>query len=442
LLATPRQAASGPPPLAKLDRRELRVPPISPWLADRFLGFEEYLRGRFSPPPGCVQAAAGKVLFGGPNLLAVYGDDLTKPLWWRTAQGLRERIAEEGIPQPCITLGGPFLPALVDRRVYTRWGLDPSYQHSTGLAAFDAETGEMLWATHRDSALEDLWPISDPVLADGRLYALATRASYSSMRQAFLLCLDAERGSALWKRSLGSQNVGLFRADGSPYLPREEVDLSSYGSALTVRRGAVYCLTSTGFVARCDARDGLVEWARTYPRVRLGGNIFNTLRRQGAAPVLVGSAAVFLPRDYEGAFALDTETGSLLWDAPFVPSDEAVGTVGGRVLLKDKDHVAALDASSGKMAWERRFDGGIRGKPVLVGSSLYVATPDRLVRVGTETGAAVEERPWAPGARPDALIFRGGLLIALSDASLAPPSEAPVNPHAAAGPLRLPLQRR
>jgi len=424
-----------------LQRLVLRVPPISPWPTDPTIHFQDEALARFPCAPAHVGAEGDRLVLSGPNLLAVYGSDVSEPLWWRTAQETGEQGVRRDQESPSLTVPGPFVPAHAGGRLYSRWGIDSSGQHSTGLAAFDRATGEMIWSTARDPAWAQLSPLSDPAVADGRVYVLATRERPALVQPVFLVCVDAESGTLLWQRLLCTRPLGLYRADGAPGLPREEVGLARYGSALTVREGAVYCQTSTGFVARCDARDGLVEWLRTYPRVRLGSDTFGVLRHRGGAPLITSDGAVFLPRDYEGLFALDKATGRLLWDRPFVPSHEALGVAGGTAVVRDAEHLVGLDVSRGEVVWERRFDGGIRGQPVLLGSDLYVAACDRIFRLAAGTGRTVEQLPWDRWEPLRDLLVRGDSLVALTDASLgASAGDAPRSPEAA-GALRLPLHR-
>src|SRR5205085_920365 len=100
-------------------------------------------------------------------------------------------------------------------------------------------------------------------------------------------------------------------------------DVVRYGNPVTISGGRVYCATSMGVVACCDARDGLIVWMRTYSQDRtpLG-------RRQGAAPLVAGRAVVYVPRDAAGLFALDSVTGDMLWQHKDEPAYRALGTFG------------------------------------------------------------------------------------------------------------------
>jgi len=312
LLAGLEPGEGAAPALAGLAPQLVRIPPTCPWDLGAFGRLPEAMLREFPSPLGSLQGDTQRVLVAGPSLLACFGDDVSRPLWWRapndverTRRRVREREGMKGDRQDFAAAPGLFQPAMAGGRVYSRWGAEPSGQALRGVAAFDAATGEIAWSTDDDPAWEEMWPASDPVVAGGRVYVLTIQDRFGPILPIHLACLDAASGRLLWQRTLGSQNPGLLAGDGTPYRRDRAIELVRYGSAVTVHRGAVYAVTNLGFAARCDARDGMVEWINTYPRVRLGANTFAILRRMGAPPVVAGDRVVCLPRDYHGLFALD-----------------------------------------------------------------------------------------------------------------------------------------
>ncbi|MFP4057191.1 MAG: LamG-like jellyroll fold domain-containing protein [Candidatus Brocadiia bacterium] len=441
LRAAARRREERPAPrLSQFAVRALRPPRVAPWVVEWFRDAPEDLI-RLFPSHGELCSMGGRVLLSGPNLLACFGREGTAPRWARTPGGWRGRGEEDERedPWPCLTAPGPFAPVLVEGMVVSRWGLDRSGRHPTGLAALDAATGEMRWSTAGQEHWEELWPLGDPAAAEGRVYTLATREAFSTLRPVYLVALDGATGRTLWQRFLGSQHLGVRRADGAPRLRGDAVDLASYGSGLAVHRGAVYCSTNVGFVARCDARDGLLEWARTYPRVRLGSNIASVLRRRGGAPLVVGDVVVATPRDYQGALALDRRTGQLRWDRPFVPSERMPGRVGGRVVLAGRDHVVALDAQTGETAWQRHLPVDLRGRVAPVGDGVLVLSRGKLLRLAADTGLTVDERPLELGSTPRGFAVLDDALAVVAEEPPERPGE-PLAPQAESRPLRLPLR--
>ncbi len=423
--------------LADLQERGIVAPPVAPWAV------ETAGPSRRTPQAAALEAQPRLVvrgdmlLAGGPKGLVAYGRDTSAPLWWRTPAGPPSAAGRERPAHDALVVPGPFEPATDERSVFTRWGLDASGQFMTGVAALDLATGEVLWRTEGAPWSDGLVPVTDPALADGRLYVLAVRGAGAPVVPVWLVCLDARDGALLWQRFLTSCPLGLPRAPGAPDLAAEQVDLARYGNAPLVHLGAVYCLTNLGFVARCDARDGMLEWVRTYPRARLGRNLPGVLRRRGGL-AWAGGAVVFAPRDCSGLFALDSATGRRLWEAPFAPSGELLGASGAAVVARDGGWLTGLAVASGEVLWERHFPEGIEGSPKLFGADVVLRSANRLWRVAAETGQTLERAEW-PCAEPVRdFAVRGRQLLALTDRLTPPP---PGSSRAAPRKLDLPLER-
>ncbi|MBM4034989.1 MAG: hypothetical protein FJ291_24870, partial [Planctomycetes bacterium] len=424
----------------------LRLPPIIPWQWELFSDqMPQELTELVWPGLVRPQACPAGVLVAGPELLALYGQDPQKPLWTRTPSGSRGRHGRLESPDTrVLVIPAPVRPAVAEGRVYTRWGMDATRRFFTDVAAFDLRSGELLWSTGGNAAWGDLWPVGDPAVAYGRLYVLALRKGYAGLLPVSTLslaCLDAATGAILWRKPLASQNVTLIPTDNSNYRDWQ-FDLAHYGNAVTVADGAVYCQTNLGFAARCDARDGQVEWAASYPQTVLRWNVPRAIRRHGAAPAVCGDRVVFVPRDASGAFALDAPTGKLLWDNPFAPSDRVVGVHEGTpsvarpsgaedsaaerratLLVADERVVAGLDVATGRARWRRHFPNGIQGSPCLQGTRVSVGSGSKLLWLEAATGRLLEISD-----------FRSPI----SDFN--PQSEIR-NPKSVGGPLRLPLAR-
>lgn len=448
LLAGPGLAAGAAPALGSLTPELVRIPATCPWDLAVFGRLPETMLRTFPSPLGSLQTDGRDVLVAGPNLLACFGDDVSRPLWWRkpndverSRRRMREREGMKGDRQEFAPAPGLFRPAMADGRVYSRWGAEASGQILRGVAAFDAATGEIAWSTDDDPAWEEMWPVSDPVAADGRLYVLTIQDRFGPILPIYLTCLEAAGGRLLWQRTLGSQNPGLVTADGSPYRRDRASEIVRYGNAVTVQRGAVYAITNLGFVARCDARDGMVEWINTYPRVRVGYRVPAVQRRMGSPPLVTGDRVVCLPRDYAGLFALDRATGRLAWDAPLAPSEEAVGLAGGTVIVKGENHLLAIDAAGGRVVWDRRLAEETCGRVLLAGGSLYVGTAETLGRLDAGTGGRLEEKAWPAGDPPREFAVRGGRVLTLSDASAGVERPGPAPAPAESAPLALPLKQ-
>ena len=442
-------AADTPPAAlrpATLSHQLLRLPPVAPWRPDVFDALPDEAVYAFPTPLGSLQTSGGRVLLAGPNLLVCFAEDLTKPLWWRTpidiAMPLRpRRQGERGRNRQLLAVPGPFRPAMTGRCVYTRWGADPSGASLRGVAALDARTGEIRWSTDADPVWETMQPISDPAVAGGRVYVLAVQEQVGPILPVHLVCLDADRGGVLWQRTLGLQNPCLDSGEGYPFRRDEGIEQVRYGNAVTVHLGAVYCSTNLGFVARCDARDGMVEWVKPYPRAAMGEEWLGILRRQGAPPVVAGDRVIFMPRDGQGVFALDSRSGRRLWEAPLVPAEGLVSLAGGRCIVRGARSLFALDVGSGRVVWHRRLSSPILGRPVPAPGALVVAVRETLLTLHPATGETIEEKAWLGSEPPLALVLRGRTLAGVSrvSAGLDRPAPGPAAPDGA--PLAAPVKR-
>ena len=432
-------AAAGPQPLA-VDL--VRLPATPPWDLGVFRVADEVLRA-FPSPLGSIQASGGTLLVAGPNLLACFGDDPGQPLWSRSPNALerplrRLKPEEQGrggrmasMPAP-----GPFVPAMAGNRIFARWGMDATGQYLRGLVAFDGRSGRILWSTDDDPAWAGMLPVTDPTVSDGRLYVLTMQEKFGPMMPIALVCMDAESGRMLWHRPLGTQSLALPRGEERRDRAAEPVH---YGNAVTVRHGAVYAVTNLGFVARCDARDGMIEWTSVYPRAAATTGVGAVLQRQGAPAAVIGDLCLCLPRDYNGIFALDAATGKFVWDVPLLPAEEAVGQVGDAFIVKGAEHLVALECASGRILWDRAVEEGFSARPLVAGGSVYAPTPTRMLRIDAASGILAEQKPHGIHGAPAAMVERGGRILGLTEASAAEPPPSPAA-SAAGPPLALPLR--
>ena len=430
-----------PPPapkLAGLTRRLVRVPAVVPWPSQSYGSLD-------MPWPSVdMQFAGPDVLVSAPNILARYSvADCTAPLWRRTA---RTQV------RPQSWRPGRYRPAIADGRLYTRWG---NGDIPTDLAAVDMQTGRLVWSTakgptlsgHQRHRLSGFRPVNDPVIVDGRLYVLAcTSQSVSEARHGrhrsgtpvSLFCLDAGSGAVLWETPLWPALVGWAIRSDRPGLTHS----TWCGLPVTIRDGAVYCVSNAGQVARCDMRDGRLCWLYEYPRTRgLPGLI------RGVGPLIVGEKLIVRPRDHAGIFALDRHTGRMIWHNAFVRPATEIGVLGRDLLVHNRTVITSLDIETGKVRWFDEPTGGIIGPGQLIGQWIYSGTPEALTRRDARTGAVVERLPWGQGDRTvQSFAIHNDTLYTVTDEACADGNVEvgrPMNPRAPdkAPALTFPLER-
>jgi len=391
-----------PPPAGV---RQIRMPAAPLWNADAWydaIPLRDRLSLPFVPTRVTVQSAGGIILAAGPLGLACYRTAApdaaapAEPAWVRTSPVTDD--ASSAWPSP---IPGEFTPCIADGRICTRWQLDRSRQCPLAIACIDAATGALIWSTDGSATLADKLPVNDPVAAEGGVYFLAASRSTTTSAEVSLIRLDGRDGTLVWRRPICAASIeipigvggwGWWRNDNRQFtfLP--------WCCPVAVRDGSVYFQTDLGVVGKCDARDGMPSWLRTYARTSINGRLNHVLQRMGGAPCFVGDRVVFAPRDYVGAFAVNADSGKLSWDAPLLPSDRILGTCGSLVILSDATRLVGVDAASGAIAWTRPLDSSGQ-PPRMHGSIIYAAVePARtgdaapsagIVRISAADGTAI-----------------------------------------------------
>jgi len=426
------KGSSTPPPtqapaLRGLSQHILQLPPVSPWPTDTpAIGFGIDL-----------QAAGSQIIVSGRNLLVSYDtDNPGDPLWSQLQRHPVEQHRRTGFHP------GYFRPLILNDTLYTRWGLTSL---PNGVAAFDLAGGQPLWSYTYDrgtSPYSKGVPMADPVAADGGLFYLQWHTPgdvTDRNRTVSLIHFDPDEQRPRWSADLASSGRAI---DFARRMERSAPQNAIYGNAVTVHRGAVYCNTNAGMIIRCDVRDGRVDWIHNYRRK----NSSLVAENLGARPIISGSTVICMPRDDGRIFALDQETGLLIWDNPLVLGTEMIGVSGDTLVVRGVGVVCGLDLKTGKARWFRPLSRRTLGRALLLGDSVYLGSVDELQRLEARTGRVLERRPWNLGeARPLGFTIAHGRIFVVSD------NPAPDRRHAvgqplariesAPTPLSLPLQR-
>ncbi|MCE5326613.1 MAG: PQQ-like beta-propeller repeat protein [Planctomycetaceae bacterium] len=260
---------------------------------------------------------------------------------------------------------------------------------AAAITAFDAATGKPLWCSDARDDWRDFVPMSRPVADGACVYVLTTPtglgvdAGQGPGKEAGaavlwrLVCADGRDGRVLWRRSLGWQ----------PYTLR---DVARGASGVAIRNGAIFCSTSMGIVARCDARDGAVDWVRAYGSTVDVDPQSETFAREGSPPLAVGNTLLVAARDHSGVMAYRCDSGQYLWETIGVPSDRLIGAVGNVLLTINQRRLCALDIASGRTLWSREFPEGTGCQGAIVGGDLIIPSAGKLHRIAAATGATIE----------------------------------------------------
>ena len=251
-----------------------------------------------------------------------------------------------------------------------------------------------------------------------------------------LVGLDPFDGTIRWRRQ-----VSVRRS-----LPPPDYD----AGAVTVHHGQVYCAPGAGFVARCDARDGAVEWVslyrpwspgssrlvgRKYRGVRVNFPPLLHARRRGALAV-TGNTIVLLPHDHGGVLAMDRTTGKVLWETFFIPGRQILGIRGQVAVFQGGRWLGALDVRSGKTLWQRDLPSGTCQTAALVGDEVRVLHDNAIRRFRAETGEDRGQTALAEAPGTQRILLQDGRRVEVVQALPAPHAggEAPAPTDGTGGP--------
>src|SRR5207248_672728 len=149
---------------------------------------------------------------------------------------------------------------------------------------------------------------------------------------------------------------------------------------LLLAEGTLVFETNLGAVAALDPADGGIQWISRYraiPAVDQHRIIRDDLRFALCAPRFAAGRAILAPQDSEYVFALDLRTGREAWRFGRDRARELAGISGGRVVLAGPGALIAVDAKTGRTAWEAAAPpADLRGAPFAAGDRVYVSTAD------------------------------------------------------------------
>ena len=242
-----------------------------------------------------------------------------------------------------------------------RRNLLASYEHGTGKTSWG-------WAEHLRSFVvadnktllarwsEDFQRHSMPsfrgpgVALGGMLYTVAFESEGLS-------------GVALWAFDLDD---GRVRFRTQIHHPDETSQRLPVGASIAVAGGVVYVSTQSGVVAAVDALPpGRVRWIRRYKRNYQTGAAVRRGRRRPQSvgridqqfayndPVVSAGKVIVAPADGDALLALDAETGRVAWEVPksrMRKVSHIVGVSGG-VLVLAGSAVCGIDVATGQFAW-------------------------------------------------------------------------------------------
>ncbi len=384
--------------------RLISLPAQTPWPLRSLFTSSAAIVAAFPPAVAELVTHEQWVFAAAPGYVAGYEVGHSQPRWVRRSplvysdhwDGVDQRFngrggrASEG---ERIVVPGRFRPVSHGNLIVVRGEPGRELGRARSLMALERATGRLVWSTSGRETWTNLRPVGEPAVAEGRLYTLARVDGWFS--ELSVACLDASSGDLLWHRPLVTGPAELVRgSDG-----RQWLDVIEYGSGVEIAGGAVYCQTSMGVAARLDARDGLVEWVRTYPRPAGEFSWDALLPRRGGRPVVIGDRVVMTPRDHAGVLALDAATGELAWERPVLASRWIVAASRESLVLAGASEVLCINPLDGRVRWQAVLQQAVRTAAAGHGR-VVVGMARGFVVLDAESGAIIEQHN-----APDAVTF-------------------------------------
>jgi outer membrane protein assembly factor BamB len=324
-------------------------------------------------------------------------------------------VAAVGISPPPTepSLGVPFFTTTIhDGRLYARLGSpvtgrakDEQRAVRSRLVCLDLQRreGDLLWKLE-SSTLGEGWEFEGaPVVNRNRLYVALRRRNPET--EIHVGCFDANSGKKIWSTAVGTAIGGA----------NDENVVSRL--LLTLADGRLFLSTNLGAVVAVDARDGLLQWAVTYPVVvpEDRGELSDPGRR-GLTPCLFHHGRVFAaPSDSDQLLAIDADSGAPLWHRKVRGGiRNLIGAVNG-TLVASGDQLWGLEPATGKVRWTHGVQdpaGFGFGRGALAGGEVFWPLRKEIVVVDVLSGRITRRISLRGG---NLAIVDGSLIVAEPD---------------------------
>ncbi|MEM6675483.1 MAG: PQQ-binding-like beta-propeller repeat protein [Planctomycetota bacterium] len=256
----------------------------------------------------------------------------------------RNALNSYASPSPCVASG----------RVFVHFG-------TYGTACLDASSGETVWE-RRDLRCDHMeGPGSSPFLHDGRLFVHLDGGDVQ-----YLVALDAESGSTLWKRDrsvdYGDLDPEVRKAYSTPVVVRVETEDGEREELISSAARGTY-----GY----DPATGEELWRVRHPGFSMSSR-----------PIVAGGRVIittgFMRPELwaiRPGLSGDVTKEAFLWrntrSAPTMPSP--ILHDGMLVQVSDSGMLSGVDVESGETVWRERLGANVCASLLLVGDELVYA---------------------------------------------------------------------
>lgn len=260
--------------------------------------------------------------------------------------------------------------------VFTLYGF---VGNRSALAALSLECkGKVHWligdGRSDDETVRNGMFLSAPAYHAGRLYVLSMY-----LQSYYLLSLDAESGSLIWKTMVAQTPIGLYW----PPRSRRQIVLDR-GSSPAVAEGTLFVTTNAGVIGAFDADTGQALWAYQYDTANPGPGRQHRnypISVHPGNPVIVSRGrAICMPADSSNVIALDADDGRLVWQRDRRGQQNLDGVDENRILLTGPGLVV-LSVSDGTTLAKPEQVKGVNGRPAVTRSQVLVSGTGKIFRL-------------------------------------------------------------
>jgi outer membrane protein assembly factor BamB len=256
-------------------------------------------------------------------------------------QGLAQTSQAPPVEKPALQVGSEVAIESVDLQrtgVYHTKGIP----HVNGLLwksgnLFDTHSSKMITPTFDGSLELHLLGFSDPVIAHGLIYFRF------SIRQGYLLALDAATGEVKWHFEVAQQLL----------------------SSPSVADGSVYVGTASGDFYALQALTGQERW-----------RFKSDNRGNGFSSPAISDGVVYCGRYRGNVYAIDAETGEAKWTFKKAGMSTSPAIANGIIYFgAENGYLYALDIKTGQEVWDFKVKGE-PGTPMVAGEAVYFGTSE------------------------------------------------------------------
>ena len=278
------------------------------------------------------------------------------------------------------------------KNLKTHFAVGKSIVKAVDGVSFDLKSGKGKWLKDDFGSVQNqnIIPISDPVISDGLIYVLIWNSNGGQKLE--LACFEEVTQSLVWTSTIAQAGKS---SDIIGNLEKARQEIRSFGNRVSLSGGSIYINSNAGLIARCDPRDGKPDWIHYYSNSPSPG-----AGALGCSPIINGDLVVCMTKDSGKIFALDSQTGKVVWENTLALGIEYLGMNNESLIIRGQFSLAAIDLKKGETIWHTKISERIIGRSQMIGSSIYLAKTSGIIEFDANSGAMVNSVEWDKDVGP------------------------------------------